>query len=129
MDRSTWKTSLLRWIAWFILCAGMGFGMFLIRDLIVLSLSRALARQGIQREQTGRLINVTQLESWADFSTILIMLLVSFITIALVVSLDYYLRDGERKGRLFQHIGKAVGIELGVYGLTLLVQYALTAFG
>lgn len=129
MDLSNWKTSILRWIAWVVLCAGMVYGIFVIREVVVLSLSRGFAQQAIDRDKAGRLMDVTQLSNWADFDTILIMAVVGCVMIALVVCLDYYLRNGERKGRLFRRIGLIFGIEFGVYALTLLVQYALTAFG
>lgn len=123
MNTTNWKISTLRWLAWAVLVAGMVFGIFIIRSTGIAVINRSLAQHAINSEQTGRPTDIASLSMWADFDNILLVFIVGVIVVALVVFLDYYLRSGERNGRLLRRTGLVFGIESGVYLLALLIQY------
>jgi len=119
---SDWKISTLRWTAWLILCLGMATEIFIIRDAALSVFNRVLAEQVIHQQNAGQPADIDQMENYITFSQFVLVFVVGIIAVALTVALDYYLRAGEKNGRLFRRIGVAAGIELGVYALAMLVQ-------
>ncbi len=120
-----WKISTLRWFAWLILCLGMAFEIFVARNTGLAVFNRVLAEQVIQRQNAGQSADTTRMESFINFDQLLLIFIVGIIAVSLTVLLDYYLRAGERNGRLFKRIGLVTGIELGVYALAMLIQVYL----
>jgi len=120
MNTHNWKTSILRWLAWLILCAGMIFEIFVLLNTGMAVISQLWGQPATNQPQAGRSIDVTQVSNYANFVNILLYFIVGILIVALVVFLDYYLRVGERKGRLHQRIGLALGLEAGIF---LAVQF------
>jgi len=117
-----WKISTLRWIAWLILCLGMAFGIFTIHNAGLAVVNRVLAEQVIHQQNAGQSAYIAQVENFSDFGSLVLLFIIGIIMVALVVALDYYLRAGQKNGRLFRRIGLIAGIELGVYALAILIQ-------
>jgi hypothetical protein len=118
---SDWKISTVRWVAWLILCLGIAINIFMIRDAGIAVFSRVLAEQTIQQQDAGYSVDISQVDNYINFGQLMLALIVCIIAIALVVMLDYYLRAGQEKGRLIKRIGLVAVIELGIYGLSILI--------
>ncbi len=119
---SDWKISTARRVAWLILCLGIFFNIFVIRNAGIVVFNRVLAEQVIQRQNAGQSEDTSQMESFINFNQLLLIFIAGIIAVALTVMIDYYLRVAEKWGRLFKRIGLVAGIELGVYGLAMLIQ-------
>ena len=119
---SNWKISLLRWMAWVALCLGMAFEIFTIRNVGIAVVNRVLAEQVIQQQNAGQPVDIGQMERFGNFDQLIFIFIVGIIVVIMTVVLDYYLRAGEKKGRLFRRIGLVAGIEVGVYALAMLIQ-------
>jgi hypothetical protein len=119
---SDWKISLLRWLAWVVLCLGMATEMFIVFDAGSAVVSRVLAEQVIWQEDTGQSPDILQAERSGQFSISALICPIALIAVSLAVALDYYLRAGVKKGCLFRRIGVAAGIEVGVYVLATLIE-------
>jgi hypothetical protein len=122
---SDWKISLLRWIVWFILCVGIAFEIFIVRDVALAVVNRVLAEQAILQQDAGQSVEIGRIESFITLGQLIFSLIVGLGAVSLTVILDYYLRAGEKTGRLFRRMGLAAGIELGVYALAVLIHMVI----
>jgi hypothetical protein len=122
---SNWKISILRWTAWLILCLGLAFEIFIIRDAGLVVVNRVMAGQIIQRQNAGQSADIGWIGKIIDFGMLTMSCTVAIIAVVLTVGLDYYLRAGEKNGRLFRRICLITGIEIGVYALAILIQIYL----
>jgi hypothetical protein len=116
------KISLLRWLAWVSLCLGMAFEIFIVRSVGLSVLNRLIAGQAIWQQDAGQSVDISLLERFFNFGQLIMIVIICIIAVSLTVMLDYYLRAGEKNGRLFRRIGLVAGIELGVYALAMLIQ-------
>ncbi len=83
---------------------------------------RVVAEQVIQRQDAGQTVHIDFIDGLINTSQIVIELFAGAIAVGLCVSLDHYLRTGQNNGTLFRRIGLVLAIELGVYGLAILIQ-------
>ena len=126
MDRPRfdWVLSVVRWIAWVILCLGMVTEIFTIHYTGLALAYRVITGQQLSQASEGQSEDTGQLIQFFDLGQLGLVCIIGIIVASLTVPLDYYLRAGQKKGRLFQRIGLVVGIELGVYVVATLLAHA-----
>lgn len=118
---SSWKISLLRWVAWFVLCGVMCFEIFAIHEAAQIVMARVFAAQALAREKSGQLMNTADYEGVMQVYQLGLLFFLGILVVFLVVALEYYLRSGEKQGLalLLKRIGLAAVLELAVYLFTL----------
>lgn len=107
MYTPTWKTTLLRWVSWLVLCLGILYDVLIVLNMVMETLSQAT-----EHAQFGGLVESGKR---SGFIEMFVYFLTGLLLISLMIILDYHLRAQERKGSLLQRVAALLLIEAGVY--------------
>jgi hypothetical protein len=120
MDHSNWKTTIIRFVAWMVASLGMVANIYLIREAVLDVMARFGATVQSRAAQTGGSGTdvIFAIEAFDRF----LILALSLLAVGLTVWVEYYLRNGEKRGELLARLGKVFGVEVAVTVIAVLVQ-------
>ena len=122
MDHSTWKTSTVRYLAWIIASLGLVVNIYLIREAVLDILARfgaSVQSRAAEAGSTGNGANVIfAVEAFDRF----LILALSLLAVGFSVWIEYYLRNGEKRGEMYPRLGKVFGTIIAITVVAVLVQ-------
>jgi len=130
-DRSTTKTNLMRTGLWFVAVAGILFDAYYIIYTLAtpllfrwqFSVAQAAANAA---SNNAAPVNAQYISAVVDNMLTPLMLIVGLIAVAFSVASEYYLRRGERQGKLMHHALVVFISIIGVFAACFLILQIVT---
>lgn len=120
MDQSTWKTSLVRYISWLVASLGLVVNIYLIREAVLDVMARFGATVQSRAAESGE--SGTNVIFAVEAVDRFLILALSMLAVGFSVWIEYYLRNGEKRGEMYPRLGKVFGTIIAVTVIAVLVQ-------
>lgn len=120
-----WALSILYWLSWLFCGLLLVVNILEIREASLAVITTIHVQRTTNIEGEG---NSTQFDSTLHTIDILMFYLAAMLGISLAILVEYYFRFGLKQGKLFQRIGKVLGIQVVFLVACVIVQAMASTF-
>lgn len=118
---SNWKTSLIRYIVWFLASAGILADIYILRGTYI-SLAAWIGAMVDNAQRSQGLVPSTSTAFTIDAIGRVLLLVLAVVGVTFAILIEYYLRKGEEKGKLYQRIRVVVATEVFIALIGIFIQ-------